>query len=80
MTGLYQNLNKEKMKNTLTELENTRVKLLICFFSNSIKYKKNANLLLLFTLDYQSIVLDLLENISKLSIFLFKIMFNTTKL
>ena len=76
MTGLYQNLNKEKMKNTLTELENTRVKLLICFFSNSIKYKKNANLLLLFTLDYQSIVLDLLENISKLSIFLFKIMFN----
>lgn len=76
MIQLYQNLSKEKMKKTLSELESTRVKLLICYFSNSIKYKNNGNLLLLFTLDYQSIVLDLMKKLSNLSMFLFKIMFN----
>ena len=72
---LYRTLKKKKRVKSLSEIEKIRIQLIKYFF-NSTTLKANANLLLLFNFDYESIVLDLISKIAAISKILFKLMFS----
>ena len=72
---LYKSLKEPKRVNAMSEIEKIRLQLIKYFFNSTI-VKANANLLLLFNFDYESIILDLISKISSISKILFRLMFS----